>query len=114
MKKIGTILAAVAVITLTWSGTPTWAATKAPTFHGYPLCISTTWASHHYGVPKTKKGATCIVKMVRDRSYVDIDPTAAAKIEVYIPAWYPSYWTLVSIVSTPDGTPIGELVRRTR
>ena len=86
--------------------------TPKPTFQGYPLCISTSWAQHHYKVPMTAKGATCIVRMHRVPNTPGTQVFGGATVASYEPSWFPPAWQVTGIVSTPDGSPVGMLVRR--
>jgi hypothetical protein len=108
--RVAAILTALAISLLTVQA-PVWAAPKTPMYHGYPLCITTTWASHHYGVPKTARHTTCAVKMHKDTSYPS--KPGEATLESWSAAWYPSSWQLIGIISDPKTlNPTAMLVRR--
>ena len=70
MRHTLTSLSAVAVLTLGLATPaqalqPGWERGTVPTILGYPKCIATKSAVRIYGVPRTKPGAVCAVRVWR-------------------------------------------------
>lgn len=101
------VLLSVAVSSPASASTPT-----LPHLNGYPQCVATTWAAHHYHVAKTARHTACFVKVTQDKSYVDIDPTpGGATVLAFSPAWYPQSWSSLGfIVNDKTLNPVALLV----
>ena len=68
MRRTLTVLSAVAVLTLGLAAPahalqPGWERGTVPTILGVPKCIATKSAVRIYGVPKTKRGTVCAVRV---------------------------------------------------
>lgn len=93
---VATILT-TAVLAVTTGGAAQAATHVAPSRYGLPLCISTTWASHYYGLPKTAKGTACYLPMRRV-----FTPGTSSNVYAYDYAWTPASWSVEGYFTRGD------------